>query len=226
VHGAEEQAIALSAWAGDGAVSLLAKSFDENGAALLIGRIVPGIALRPIDDPGGKRIACCLQRLPHVPASSVCGSLPFGLERLDALIAANARHLRALRRDHDTIIDLANAVRRSQRSQERAVLLHGDLHAGNLLVDSDNALVAIDPTPAVGEPEQEIGDAAAKNDWGQRLPTRVKRLAEACDADFTKVKAYARLAAWNCAMFHTATGAEPPGGVDPDALFMYATIEG
>ena len=47
VHGAEEQATALSAWAGQGAVPLLAKSFDENGAALLIGRIAPGIALRP-----------------------------------------------------------------------------------------------------------------------------------------------------------------------------------
>ena len=95
-----------------------------------------------------------------MPASSVHGSLPSGLERLDALIAANARHLRvlspSLRRDHDTIIiGLANAVRRSQRPQERAVLLHGDLHAGNLLLDSDHELVAIDPTPALGEPEQD-----------------------------------------------------------------------
>jgi hypothetical protein len=84
----------LSAWAGDGAVPLLAKSFRGEGAALLIGRIAPGVALRPIDDPSGQRIARCLQRLAHVPASSVHGSLPSGLERLDALIAANARHLR------------------------------------------------------------------------------------------------------------------------------------
>ena len=105
------------------------------------------------------------------------------------------------------------------------MLLHGDLHAGNLLLDCDNELVAIDPTPALGEPEQDIGDAAAKNDWGQALPTRVKRLAQACHADSIKVEAYARLAAWNCAMFHTATRAEPPGGVDPDELFMYATAE-
>jgi hypothetical protein len=36
VHGAVEQATALSAWAGDGAVPLLAKSFEENGAALCL----------------------------------------------------------------------------------------------------------------------------------------------------------------------------------------------
>ena len=35
-------------------------------------------------------------------------------------------------------------------------------------------LVAIDPTPALGELEQDIGDAAAKNDWGQDLSTRIK----------------------------------------------------
>ena len=73
VRGAEEQATALSAWAGDGAVPLLAKSFGGNGAALLISRIAPGVALDPLDDPGGKRIARCLQRLAHVSASSVRG---------------------------------------------------------------------------------------------------------------------------------------------------------
>jgi hypothetical protein len=72
------------------------------------------------------------------------------------------------------------------------------------LVDSNNKLVAIDPTPAFGDPEQDIADAVAKNDWGQVLPTRVKRLAEACHADVRKVAAYARIAAWNCGIFHTA----------------------
>jgi len=118
---------------GPGAVPLLAKSFEENCAALLIGRIVPGVTLQPLEDPAGQRIARCLQRLAHVSASSVRGSLPSGLERLDALISANACHLRALslslRRHQDRIIALANAVGRSHGPQERAVLFHGDLHA-------------------------------------------------------------------------------------------------
>jgi hypothetical protein len=45
VHEAKEQAVALSGWAGCGAAPLLAKSFDENGAVLLIGRIIPGVAV-------------------------------------------------------------------------------------------------------------------------------------------------------------------------------------
>jgi len=226
-HGAEEQAIALSAWAGDGAVPLLAQSFEETGAALLMGRVVPGVVLRPLDDPSGERIASCLKRLTHIPASSVRDSLPSGLERLNALIAANARHLHrlspSLQRHQDGIIALANTLARNLGPQARAVLLHGDLHAGNLLVGAKEELVAIDPTPALGEPEQDIGDAAAKNDWGQDLSTRVRQLAEACQADSTKAAAYARLAAWNSGIFHTATGAEPPGGVDPDELLKYAT---
>jgi streptomycin 6-kinase len=47
VQEAREQAVALSGWAGCGAAPLLAESFDENGAVLLIGRVIPGIALRP-----------------------------------------------------------------------------------------------------------------------------------------------------------------------------------
>jgi streptomycin 6-kinase len=50
-HETKEQAIALSAWDGHGAPPLPAHSFDEDGGSLLIGRILPGAALRPRDDP-------------------------------------------------------------------------------------------------------------------------------------------------------------------------------
>ncbi len=226
---AQEQVIALSGWAGCGAAPLLTESLEENGAALLIGRIVPGTPWRPLDDLDGRRIAQCLQQLARVSASSALGSLPSGLQRLAAQLVANARHLHALnpllRRYHDTMISLIDSVRRSQRPQQRSVLLHGDLHAGNLLLGSYGELVAIDPTPALGEPEQDIGDAAAKNDWGQKLGKRVKELAAACNADPAKVTAYARLAAWNSGVFHTATGAVSPGGIDPDELLECACTE-
>jgi hypothetical protein len=56
---------------GDRVVSLGGRwrcsSFEENGAALPIGRIVPGVALRPLDDPAGERIGRCLQRLGRIP---------------------------------------------------------------------------------------------------------------------------------------------------------------
>jgi streptomycin 6-kinase len=226
---AQEQVIALSSWAGCGAAPLLAESLEENGAALLIGRIVPGTAWRPLDDPDGRRIARCVQQLARVSASAIGGSLPAGLQRLAAQLAANARHLHALdpllRCHHETMVALIDAVGRSHHPQQRSVLLHGDLHAGNLLLGRDGELAAIDPTPALGEPEQDIGDAAAKNDWGPKLATRVKQLAATCNADLQKAAAYARLAAWNSGIFHTATGAVSPGGIDPAELIEYACTE-
>ena len=120
-------------------------------------------------------------------ALSIRGSLPSGFQRLTAQLAANERHLHSLnpmlRCYHDTMMVLANALERIQPPCEQAVLLHGDLHAGNLLLDSNDRLVAIDPSPAIGEPEQDIGDAAAKNNWGDPLPDRVKRLVETCRAN-------------------------------------------
>jgi streptomycin 6-kinase len=226
---AREQGIALAAWAGSGAPRLLAASWDGHGGSLLIARIVPGAALWPREDSGGQRIAECLRRLARVPASSVRGSLPFGRNRLLGQLVANARHLGTLgptlRHHQDVMMALWHAVGRSQRPRAQAVLLHADLHAGNLLLGSNGKLVAIDPAPALGEPEQDLGDAAAKNDWGQALPERVSQLAAACHADRAKVQAYARLAAWNCGVFHTATGVEPPGGVNPDQLLEYACTD-
>ena len=73
------------------------------------------------------------------------------------------------------------------------------LHRGPLLKTAQQAIAsswieAIDPSPAIGESEQDIGEAAAKNDWDRALPERVKLLTEACRADPDKVRAYARLA--------------------------------
>jgi fructosamine-3-kinase len=75
-------------------------------------------------------------------------------------------------------------------ARQRSVLLHGDLHVGNLPLDGNERLVAIDPNPAIGDPEQDIGDAAAKNDWGQKIATRVKQLAGNCNVDTTPVSSH------------------------------------
>jgi hypothetical protein len=49
----------LFAWAGEGTVPLQAKSFDENAAALLIGRMRSGASLYP-PDPPEPWLASCL----------------------------------------------------------------------------------------------------------------------------------------------------------------------
>jgi streptomycin 6-kinase len=226
--GAQEEATALSAWDGIGAASLVAESFDENGGALLIARIDPGHALWPPDDPSGSQIARCIRLLHRVPAVAVGRPLPSGYRRLTGFLQINAQHVDRMgsrvRQYQDKIAALAETVGGHQRSPDQAVLLHGDLNPGNLLV-SKEGLIAIDPIPAVGEPEQDIGEAAAKNNWGPDLPFRAKALANACGADHVKVAAYTRLAAWNAGLFHAGTGTEAPGRIDPDELVDYAIRE-
>jgi streptomycin 6-kinase len=225
IQSAREQAIALTGWGGRGGATLLGERSEENGAALLIERIYPGSYCDQAKTltPGESLDVV------GVSASSVRGTLPSGLDRLRAQLTANARHLQELKptfcRYHNRTTRLVDHLSCGQCSQEQLVLLHGDLHAGNLLLGPDDELRAIDPTPALGEPEQDIGDAAAKNDWGRDLDTRVEQLAEACNANREKVRAYARLAAWNSGIFHTVTGAASPGGTHPNDLLTYACSE-
>ena len=138
---------------------------------------------------------------------------------------ANACHIDGsslrMRQGHSKITALAEAIGCAQHPQNQAVLLHGDLHARNLLINNEE-LVAMRPYTVVREPEQDIAEAVAKNDWGADLHLRAKQLAEACDADRAKVAAYTRVAARNAGLFHAGTGAETPGGVDPDELLAYA----
>lgn len=225
---AQEEAAALSTWEGIGAARLVAESFDENGGALLIGRIDPGHALLPFDDRTPGQIAGCVRMLHRIAARLVRRPLPTGHQRLIGFMQTNARHLDRMspriRDQHAKMIALADAIGRSQRSSEQAVLLHGDLNPANLLV-SKEGIIAIDPIPSVGEPEQDIAEAAAKNNWGPELHVRAMRLSEMYLADHAKVAAYTRLAAWNTGLFHAGTGTEAPGKIDPGELLEYAVSE-
>lgn len=225
---AQEEAAALSTWEGVGAAPLVAESFDENGGALLIGRIDPGHALGPLDDQAVRQIAGCVRVLHRAAATVVRRPLPTGHQRLTGFMQINARHLdrmgSRIRDQHAKMIALADAIGRNQRSWDRAVLLHGDLNPANLLV-SKEGLIAIDPIPSVGEPEQDIAEAAAKNNWGPELHVRVRKLTEMYLADHAKVAAYTRLAAWNTGLFHAGTGTEAPGKIDPGELLEYAVRE-
>lgn len=225
---AQEEAAALSTWEGVGAAPLVAESFDENGGALLIGRIDPGHALRPLDDQAARQIAGCVRVLHRIAATAVRRPLPTGHQRLTGFMRTNAWHLDRMgpriRDQHAKMIALADAIGRNQRPSDQAVLLHGDLNPANLLV-SKEGLIAIDPIPALGEPEQDIAEAAAKNNWGPELHVRARKLAEVYLADHAKVAAYTRVTAWNTGLFHAGTGTEAPGKIDPDELLEYAVRE-
>lgn len=141
---------ALAHWAGDGAVRLLAR--DDARRALLIERAQPGTQLWAEDEDAATRAAAdVLARLHARPAPP--GTFPALAD--EALRWAREIPLRweahgrpcpeaLIARAVDALPELA-------RTQPRVVVLHQDLHGGNVLRSARGPL-AIDPKPLAGDP--------------------------------------------------------------------------
>jgi streptomycin 6-kinase len=142
----EHEADALASWDGNGAVRLLAQ--DTKRRALLVERCVPGTPLWELEEDQANEIAArVLARLWQTrpggefrslsdEAARWAGDLPKRWE------AAGRPFERAL-------LDEAVGFLRAQ-SPADPVLLHQDLHGGNVL-RSERGWLAIDPKPLVGE---------------------------------------------------------------------------
>jgi len=144
----EHEAQALAQWDGDGAVRLLA--VDEERDAFLIERCEPGTALA--EAHGADALGVMIELLPRLwrPAGS-----PFR-----SLVDESAHWIRSLpddwerggrpfdRRLLDAALDLVGAL---APSQEDPVLVHQDLHAGNVLRAQRQPWLVIDPKPLLAE---------------------------------------------------------------------------
>ena len=143
----------LKAFGGDGAVRV----FEESEGAMLVERAVPGTALIEMalaghDDEATEILSGVMGRLwdPQRTAPSVTiqdwGAafdryLASGDDRLNRELVSKAR---------STFHELA-------RTQATPILLHGDLHHYNVLLDDKRGWLVIDPKGVIGEREYEIG---------------------------------------------------------------------
>jgi streptomycin 6-kinase len=140
---------ALAHWAGDGAVRLLAR--DDARRALLLERAEPGTPLwAEADDAATHAAAEVLGRLHARPAPAA----PFTALADEALRWARElpRRWEAHGRPGSAAV-VAGAVRELPelaRSQGPLVVVHQDLHGGNVLRAARGPL-AIDPKPLAGE---------------------------------------------------------------------------
>jgi streptomycin 6-kinase len=148
------EAAALRAWAGatSGVVpELLASDVD----ALLLERIVPGTRLVDRARPASIAEVARLIDALHDPARSVPAGLPSLRERLEFLYAMVARRGAdpgLVARGRAAALTLADGA-------AGARLVHGDLHAGNVLDGGPRrGLVAIDPRPCIGDPAFDLVD--------------------------------------------------------------------
>lgn len=149
----EHEADALAFWDGDGAARLL--EHDPSRGALLLERLGPGTQAWELDDDeAALAVAGVLRRLHREPPSGH----PF------LLLADVARGWA------EKVPELAPAVEALLAEPTPQVLLHQDLHAGNVL-RSDRGWLAIDPKPLVGDPAFDAASLVR-----DRRPVRGERL--------------------------------------------------
>lgn len=192
-QGVAAQAAALAAWNGDGAARLL--RLDAGRGALLLERLRPGTPLARLSadgrDAAATEVLAGLMRRLHrpAPAGAVLADAHGWIRAIDACRDAGLEP--GLR---DRALGLYRDLNASARPP---LLLHGDLHHGNVLRDG-TGWRAIDPFGAVGEPGFDAGTLlttpagwlARRRDLAPLLARRVALLAERLGED------PARIAAW------------------------------
>jgi streptomycin 6-kinase len=186
----EQEAAALRAWDGRGAVELLAFAAEQR--ALLTRRAIPGTAL----PPGAEQEAL------HAVADVLSRLFDATIPPLDfpQLAEAADRHLvRKLATAGDAtevlapLIEAARAAARSLASSASStVLLHGDVMDKNLLRDRDRVL-AIDPMPRVGDAHSDLGFWAAMRTRPADLETRASGLARRLGCDPVRASRWAAI---------------------------------
>jgi streptomycin 6-kinase len=187
----EHEAEALLGWNGRGAVRLLAH--DDVGSALLIERLRPGRQLWELPDAEATEIAAGVLEQLWIPADR-----PF--RRLEDEAARWAEELPTRRLDRKLVDRAVSYLRDAGRTQRESVLLHQDLHGGNVL-ESARGWLAIDAKPLVGEREFDTASLirdrrpATKRQMERRLDYLVDRLG--LDRERTRGWAIAHALAWN-----------------------------
>lgn len=151
---------ALAAYNGRGAVRLL--EYDADTGVALLERLTPGTMLSTVtDDDQATRIAAAVMReLRHSPPQDhpfpTVADWAKGLERLRKHYVGGTGPFPA------RLVEEAEALLKDLlASQGEPILLHGDLHHFNILLQmappSPQRWLAIDPKGVVGEAEYEIG---------------------------------------------------------------------
>jgi streptomycin 6-kinase len=172
---------ALAAWGGNGAVRLLDR--DRERHALLIERCRPGTSLEDVDPEAALDVVIGL--LPRLWIAADEPFRPLADEAAWWLSYLPDRWEAAGRRFERRLVDAAvNALEELAASQGEQVLLHQDLHGGNVLADG-RAWLAIDPKPLAGERDFDVAsllrdrrpELAADPAPERRVRRRLDRLA-------------------------------------------------
>jgi streptomycin 6-kinase len=182
------EAPALRAWAGVGAVRLLA--LDETGFAMLLEWLDPDRSLFDVPaDEGVATIGGLLRRLHRTTAPPSVARLSEVSERWSHELPAQWRQLGIT---HDRrLLDAALATVRELGPSAGDRMLHGDLHYGNVLAGTREPWLVIDPKGLAGDPAFDVvpcvwnrfDELVAGGDAHRAVRRRIDALCEASGID-------------------------------------------
>ncbi len=146
----EHEALALQHWHGDGAVRLLRA--DPRRRVLLLERL-HARDLGGLDDVEACEVVAGLYRRLHRPAMPQLRTLASYVEGWLDDLAALGHELPVPRRLVEQALHQGRALAADPSSS--GVVVHGDLHYGNVLAADREPWLAIDPLPVAGDPHWE-----------------------------------------------------------------------
>lgn len=180
----EHEGDALRHYGGVAAVAILAE--DTSRRALLLERCEPGTTLlgEP-DDVAARTVAELLTELWSPAAEGhPFRALTDGLPRWEATITGSSRIERRLR-------DEAVATIRWLADSTGDVVLHCDLHGGNVLRATRRPWLAIDPKPVVGDRAFDLASFLRDRATPDLVPRRFAIVTEITGLDPVRVRAWA-----------------------------------
>ena len=165
----DQEADALQLWQGDGAVCLLAR--DDERHALLLERCRPGTPL------GENELDVLIELLPRLwrpagaPFTSLAGEAAWWASTI------RSKWEEAGKPYEERLVDAAiSTLEELAATQGEQVLLHQDLHPGNVLAAEREPWLVIDPKPLVGEREFSAAPIVRARELGHSKQAVVERL--------------------------------------------------
>jgi streptomycin 6-kinase len=195
----EHEAAALERWDGDGAIRLLAHDPERN--ALLLERCRPGTPLSELEQDAALDVFVeLLPRLfrpAHAPFRPLAEDAAWWAGDLEAKWETEGRPFE--RRLLDAALD---ALRTLPDPQGKQVLLHQDLHAGNVLRAEREPWLVIDPKPLTGEREFAVAPIVRGFELGgerRNVLHRLDRLTGELDLDRERARLWSlgQTVAWS-----------------------------
>lgn len=151
--GLAQEAAALEWYNGNGCARLLEHDFER--AALLVEDVIPGTMLKTLfpheDEAAILRITQVMKQL-HVKPLQQHEQFPTLEDWLKPLSTSST--CQDFEKHRLKAFELSNYL---LATQDKTVLLHGDLHHENLLSSQRHGWLAIDPKGVIGEPLYEVG---------------------------------------------------------------------